>query len=333
MTTFNGFMRSSSAAFNRMERAFEKRAREAAKIEKLRQKEEMLANAATAVKNYNDLLSVLTSIHKEAIDPINWKELLQEEAPIEPVDSHNHEQKAAFLLQHYTPSFFDKLFGMVNSKKASLSQRLLQARQKDIAIFENDKQRYRKQQEEWEKMQRLAKGVLNKDPIIYKEATEVFNPFSEIRALGSELNFVFHPTYVQVDVMIQADDVIPKQVLSLTSTGKLSRKDMPISKFNELYQDYACSCLLRIGREVQALLPVDFTIVNIVCDLLNSSNGHVEPQAVVSAALFPQTLDKLNFSTLDPSDSMKNFKHAMNFSKTTGLKPVERLEAGMLIGQ
>lgn len=39
--------------------------------------------------------------------------------------------------------------------------------------------------------------------------------------------------------------------------AKLSVKAMPKGRFHEVYQDYACGCCLRIGREVLALLPVD----------------------------------------------------------------------------
>ena len=52
----------------------------------------------------------------------------------------------------------------------------------------------------------------------------------------------------------------------------------------------------------------------------------MEPQTLVSALVFPDTLPRLNFDTLDPSDAMKNFKHTMSFTKTHGFKPVNPVE-------
>lgn len=59
MTTFNGFIRSTNAAINRMERVHNQRERRLAKIEKVRRKEEMLANAAIAVQHYNQLKLII----------------------------------------------------------------------------------------------------------------------------------------------------------------------------------------------------------------------------------------------------------------------------------
>ncbi len=95
MTTFKGYMRSTNAAINRWERAHARREREAAKIEKLRQKQQMLANAAQAVEKYNELISLLTSIHKESVETTDWQELLLEPAPTPPVHSHKLEVAAA----------------------------------------------------------------------------------------------------------------------------------------------------------------------------------------------------------------------------------------------
>ena len=168
--------------------------------------------------------------------------------------------------------------------------------------------------------------MLAKEPAAYRDAMELFNPFAEVTALGTHLNFDFHSGRIIVTLLVNTEEVIPKQALSLTSTGKLSQKDMAISKFHELYQDHVCSCLLRVARETLALLPVEYVLVNVVSDLLDPSTGRITPQVLVSATVFPETLTRLNFETLDPSDSMRNFKHNMSFTKTGGFKPVKPVE-------
>lgn len=326
MTTFKGYMRSTNAAINRWERAHQRSVREAAKIEKLRQKQQMLANAAQAVEKYNELISLLTSIHKETVETTDWQELLKEPAPTPPVHSHKLEEAAAKKLTNYVPSFLDKLFRLTNSKKQKLEQAVIAAQKRDLRIYENTQQAYVQEQEQWEKMQKAARGVLGKEPAAYRDAMELFNPFAEVTALGTTLNFDFHSGQVAATLLVNTEEIIPKQALSLTSTGKLSQKDMAISKFHELYQDHVCSCLLRVARETLALLPVELVLVNVMSDLLDPSTGRVAPQVLVSATVFPDTLARLNFDTLDPSDSMRNFKHNMSFTKTGGFKPVKPVE-------
>ena len=51
-----------------------------------------------------------------------------------------------------------------------------------------------------------------------------------------------------------------------------------------------------------------------------------QDQAVLSVALYPETLAKINFESIDPSDSMKNFVHNMKFSKTNGFSPVDKVQ-------
>ena len=326
MTTFKGYMRSTNAAINRWERAHQRSVRDAAKIEKLRQKQQMLANAAHAVEKYNELIALLTSIHKETIEACDWQELLNEPAPTAPVPEHKLEEVASKKLTNYSPSFFDKLFKLTNSKKHKLEQALIAAQKKDIRLYEDAQRAYTQQQEQWEKLQKTARGVLAKEPVAYRDAMELFNPFAEVTALGTQLNFDFHSGQIIVTLLVNTEEVIPKQALSLTSTGKLSQKDMAISKFHELYQDHVCSCLLRVARETLALLPVEYVLVNVVSDLLDPSTGRITPQVLVSATIFPETLDRLTFETLDPSDSMRNFKHNMSFTKTGGFKPVKPVE-------
>ncbi len=91
MTTFKGFVRSTNAAINRMERAHQQRVRHAEKIEKLRMKEQMLENAAQAVQQYTEFITLLTSLHKEAIEPVDWQGILADPVPTAPAYSAEQE--------------------------------------------------------------------------------------------------------------------------------------------------------------------------------------------------------------------------------------------------
>lgn len=119
--------------------------------------------------------------------------------------------------------------------------------------------------------------------------------------------------------------IIPKESKSLLKSGKLSVKDLPIGKYNELYQDYVCSSSLRVAREIFGLLPVDDMIVTSKTRLLNKATGRLEPQPILSVRFVRDTINSLDFDKIDPSDSMINFVHNMGFKKSQGMLAVEEL--------
>ncbi len=98
---------------------------------------------------------------------------------------------------------------------------------------------------------------------------------------------------------------------------------MPKGEFYELYQDYVCSCVLRVAREVFSLLPIDRVLIHAVDDLLNGSTGHVQEQTILSTLVMKEAFLKLNLEHIDPSSAMKNFIHNMDFKKSSGFSPVE----------
>ena len=67
-------------------------------------------------------------------------------------------------------------------------------------------------------------------------------------------------------------------------------------------------------------------IVHVTSELVNSSTGHFGQQTILSIAFPKLTFDKLDFESIDPSDSMRNFKHNMKFSKTSGFSIVPGIE-------
>jgi len=194
----------------RWEQAAQRRVREAERMEKLRLKDELRSTAVQAVEQYNELLQVLTSVHKEPIEGIDWRGIQEEQPPVEPTAANRYEQEATTKWQQYQPSFFDKLLGKTASKKAQLEQGVKTARDKDQSSFEQAKKEYIQQHEEWERMRQLAGRVLNKNLAAYNEAIELFDPFSGLTGLGSPPIITFNPDYVEVNLVAQTDDTVPK---------------------------------------------------------------------------------------------------------------------------
>ncbi|MFD2719944.1 hypothetical protein ACFST9_14545 [Hymenobacter monticola] len=323
--SFRGALRSFAAAGRRIEREQQRRAREATRHYKQLQKQQESANAAEAVAQYEDYLSVIKSIHHDCGDTIDWQRIWNEPAPVRPPRNNVHEAAASAALEGYRPGLMDKLLKREADRMDQLRQELEKAKARDQQERTAQVDEYQRQLDDWRGRQELAKACIAKDQAVYQQVLEDFNPFDGVSALGSQLGFRFFSNLVEVDLHVNSPEVIPDFILTRTAGGKLSRKAMPTSKFNEIYQDYVCGCVLRISREITAHLPVDQVVVNAMGSMLNPATGLIEEQVIVSVAIPRATLSRLNFATLDPSDSMRNFNHNMKFAKTTGFQPVSRV--------
>jgi len=331
MNHFNAFMRSSAAAYRRTEREQQRKAREAARQFKAQSKLDAIADAARAVEDYNNYISILKSVHKEATEQINWESILKDEPPTSPDRQTEHEAEALRRQSNYKPSFFDKLFSSEAKKRKKLQQNVETARAKDEKVYQDQLKQYEQDKHDFLHLQEVTKGVLNKQIESYKEAIVFFEPYSDIAELGTHVDLSFQPEHVSIDLKVNNKEVIPDYVLSQTSTGKLSKKAMAAGKSNDLYQDYVCSCVLRVARETLAYLPVNYVVVHAVGVIFDSKTGHEGAQTILSVVITPDKLKQLNLATIDPSDSMKNFHHHMQFSKTNGFSAVERIDGKALI--
>ncbi len=326
MTTFKGAMRSYGAAVRRVEREHQRNTREAAKRFKEQQKYQEIANATQAVNDWNNYVAMLKAVHKNCTSPISWNDIENQAQPSEPVKKHSHEIAAQKKIQTFRPSIFDKIFGLTKGKILKLQNQLKAAKEQDSKNNDALQEKFKNELADWKELQTIAKGVKNRDPEFFKQALQYFNPFDDIGELGSQMEFNFTGNSVDIDFYVNSEDVVPDYEVNLTSTGKISKKSMAKGKFLELYQDYICSCILRIARETFAYLELDYVRINAISKLLNSKTGHLEDKPILSVLIPPQTIEKLNLDSIDPSDSMKNFLHNMDFKKTTGFNAVEKIE-------
>ncbi|MFO1458945.1 MAG: hypothetical protein U1G08_06010 [Verrucomicrobiota bacterium] len=178
------------------------------------------------------------------------------------------------------------------------------------APFNGDTAHYEKEREEFTKMRSLAKQVLAGEASAYTEVIREFSPLGELSTLGSSITLRVHtPKLIECDLLVNGRDVIPREIKALTAAGSLSVKTMPKVRFHEIYQDYVCGCVLRVAREVFALLPVDTVIITAKMNALEESTGDDVETPILSVAVPRLTIGKLNFLKIDPSDSMKNFLH------------------------
>ena len=312
-------------AVRQIERDQQRRARVTAQEFKQLQKDQVVASASQAVASYNDYLVVIQSMHHDCSPSVDWAAMQRESAPEAPEPSTFHEVMAEADLILYEPSFFDRLFKRGATKRERLEQAVAVAKQLDQQITAKGQVEQARQHAEWQERQNLTAQVLVKNEEVYRKVLEAFAPWGGVSDLVSSLEFTFTADHIEIDVNVNTAAVIPDFVVSQLASGKLSRKAMPSGKFNELYQDYVCSCLLRVAREVLAHLPVSQVVVHAFAKQLNTATGLVERQVIVSASMPRSTMETLNFTALDPSDSMQNFNHTMKFTKTLGFQAVERV--------
>lgn len=179
------------------------------------------------------------------------------------------------------------------------------------------------------KMRSLALRVLLGDLTGYIEALKVFSPLSSIQRLGTTVEVqIEHRGLAICQLSVNDRGVIPKDVKTLTATGKVSTRTMAKGRYHELYQDHVCSCVLRVGREMLALLPLETVIVTALVNTLDSTAGNEALIPVLSVAITRSKLRELDFERLDPSESMSNFLHRGDVlvSRRTGeFKAIEPL--------
>ncbi len=325
MATVKGFIRAYGAAVRRVERERQREAREAAKRFKEQQKLQAIEDAKIAVYNWNRYVQMLISLHKNSSNAIDWNALKSQTKPVEPENQKQREKSAIAKLKSYRPSWFDSLFKLTSKKVRRLESKILEARSADNEEYNQQKADYENELNEWESLQKLASGVQSRNPEVYKEVMVYFDPFSDIKELATSIDFSFDSESADVDLHINEIDVIPNEEFKLTSTGKLSRKAMAKSKFYELYQDHVCSCVLRVALELFALFPISHVRIHAMTKLLNPKTGHLEVKPILSVLIPPETIRSLNLDKIDPSESMRNFKHNMSFKKTIGFSQVEKI--------
>jgi hypothetical protein len=315
------------AAVRRAERAAVRRQKELERQRKQYERMAALEQAEYEAQEYANYIDVLRSIQRDCGPVWNWQRIAEAPPPPEPLPTRTHAAEAEAALQAFRPGLLDRLLGRVERKLLELRAAIPRAAAQDSTEHRKALGEHQKQRAEWTESQQLAHAMLAGNADAWLTALEQSGVFEEIDALGSRIVFGIHESGPpEAEIHVNTDEVIPREERALLQSGRLSVKRMPAGRFNELYQDYVCGCVLRIAREVFALLPLQGVIVTAVANVLDTSSGHVGEQPILSVAFPREGLERLNFDALDPSDSMKGFVHRMSFKKATGFAPVSRID-------
>jgi hypothetical protein len=288
---------------------------------------EALDRARYEVAIYESQIAVLLSVHKETPAEWDWQVIAESDPPEQSTKQCRHREQATLELETYKPSLVDRALKRADTKRAKLAEAIAAAERADDREFEEAVARYEADLQQWEEVTALARGVMGGEKEAFIAAIKMARPFDDVQGMGASLTIAMPaPECIVVNLVSNDQEAVPSRSKTLLKTGRVSTKEMPKSRFYALYQDHVCSCLLRVGREMLALLPVEMVIAHAETKLLNTRTGHMENQCIVSLAMPRETMDTLNFNLLDPSDSLDNFVHRMKFLKTKGFRAVEPLE-------
>lgn len=316
----------SSSSSSTWEREARRRQRELERQKKGLAKMQEIEKAQFEVSEFENYIDIIRSIHKDCGESWNWQEIKSSNPPEEPQPRREGEMKAQKAFNGYVPSFFDKIFHKIEKKKSALLKEIEKAKEADAIEHKKAYDEYSINYQEWKTLTEIANKICAGNAEAYNEAIKEVNPFKEIEQIGSSVKFsVINKDLIECNLNVHDEKVIPKEEKSLLKSGKLSVKQIPSSRFYDLYQDYVCGCVLRIARELFTLLPVEMALINARSRLLNTKTGHIEDMPILSVVIPRKTLEGLNFDSIDPSDSMKNFVHKMSFKKGQGFNPVEIL--------
>ncbi len=282
----------------RQERESRLRQKELEKRLKEREKLSALEQARLEVEAHENALEVLLSIHREQSAPIEWAKYATAHIPWEAGSWHRHEFLASLKRD----------VAQLENAAALESLPIDAARMLDQTHEQAARVEYAEQLAELERMRLLAKRVLMGEAEAYSEVLEEFSSFDEIAGLSSSVRMTVHGAKIIGCVLtVSGRDAIPSETKSLTAAGKLSIKPIPKQRFQEIYQEYVCSCVLRIAREILAMLPVDTVIVTASVNGLDLCTGQETVIPVLSVGFERGTIEKLDFQHVNPSDAMANF--------------------------
>jgi hypothetical protein len=323
---WKGVVRSINASARASERNAKRRERELTLQHKHFQKMEALQQAEHEVAVYENRIDLITTMHLDCGDSIDWDTTKSAKEPRQPERSDQNERLAKYELISYKPSLLDKLLRRQEKRTQQLKQNLSTAVKTDEYEHNKSLAQWKDECSEHKQNLELANGILAREAQARLTALKKFTPFGEIAGIGSEIILNADDDFpVRATVRVHSKDIIPADVKALLQTGKLSVKKMPKLRFYELHQDYVCSCAIRVAREIFAILPDEMTIVTAVDTLLDEATGHSQELPILSVAFSRKTLMMLNVDDVDPSDSMQNFLHHMNFKKSSGFSAVEKI--------
>lgn len=319
-----GITKSIEASIKRSKRESQKREKAIVKMQLIAERKREFMHASDEVNEFESYIDGLTKLHTTESNHIDWASLNLSAAPQPPTLHYINKESAIDDYKNFMPNFFQKLFKRTNKIKKLLEREIVQAERVDKQNYQQALEKFTIQIFEWKSDVKLANKVLGGDE---ESFAYILNKRSALPTFSSKFTLELkEDKSLSICVYINAQKAIPTEMKMLLKSGKVTIKPMPKIKYHELYQDHVCSIVLKVARDIFALLPIEKTIITVFDHTLTQSTGYLNDTAIVSARITKETMNRLNLNKIDPSEALKNFTHTMSFKKTSGFYEVEILK-------
>jgi hypothetical protein len=271
----------------RRQKEIDREEKESAKLTAIKEAQVKVAEAEKSIE-------ALYSIHRQSPPAMDWRSLASSLEPHEPLDFGRHKSGT-------TPRRMDR-----NSAGSAIGPNAEVDPAEDSAEENTRRKCWLEECSQSQRRRELARRVLAGELGAYEQAILESPGLVGLRDLTTSFGATAHSRrLVECRVNLHGRDVFPKEAPSLTSTGKVTVKAIPRTRFHELYQDHVCSYVLRIAREVIALLPIDTVLVTASVPATDTYSASGIP--VLSIAMSRSKIEELDFERLDPSDAIEYF--------------------------
>ena len=157
----------------------------------------------------------------------------------------------------------------------------------------------------WKYCHDLAYEVLNGNIDTYFKVIQDVGPFDDLLEFGFGFECgTDNPNQIEVDFVAKENEIMPPR-------AALSQHE-----YNDLLQDYICSCSIRVARDMFALLPVSNIIVNATANEM----------LVLSVKFDRRVFTKMKFQGTDASDFVEKFQFHMNYNSVNGFSPISKID-------
>jgi hypothetical protein len=334
--TWRGAIRAISAELRRQEREAARRARAAEKEFKAELKLAQQELAAAEVELFESHIDVLTSMHRECVDPIDWTTLVDQPLPPPPSEPPPIErllsEEARHALEVHSRSFFGRLFG--SKRRHDLEHALAEAleveQQNELWTQKQHQARLTEHARaviDVLEMHELAACVLAGNLEAQSDVVRDSGCLHEIAtSLGqTQFDLTLNDQRATLVLHVKEDEVVPSEQLSLTQKGSVSRKKLPATRRMEIYEDYVCGSALRAAREIMAVIPTPAVLIHVESERVDRSTGHLA-RCVILSVLVPRGItSRVDWTRVDASELVTKLHHNMKLKRGKGFEPVQEL--------
>lgn len=198
---------------------------------------------AYQVAVFQNYVAMLTSMHRESWSEWNWWQIAATPPPPPPPRAQTNESEAVQALTSYQPSFLDQVLNSEARQREELSTPVDIARARDANEAAQREAHVAAELERWRWFYGIARGITAGDVDACAAALQYLGPFDELQAMGCSLEVgIDRPWCVQAWFGAKTPNVVPVEALSVTKTGKLSRKRVSAAQFWSLLSGSRLQC-------------------------------------------------------------------------------------------